>query len=184
MLCAFGQYCGPEEHRVPTIQHSVAVSSCPLPSSRLSGDTASNRFLGSAVLLRFSIHDRCVVAPVTSCGRPFPGTGGSGPQPHPSFIEVFGDAAFDYGPRAVAGAREDGPWALTATASWTRATGDRRTAAASCGRSAGTESGRRSRTAPQLIDIVGEAGYVDGQTEGGTSAGGWSGAEPCRGPAV
>jgi hypothetical protein len=33
--------------------------------------------------------------------------GGSGPQPHPSFIGFFSAAAIDYGPRAVAGARED-----------------------------------------------------------------------------
>jgi hypothetical protein len=31
-----------------------------------------------------------------------------GPQPHPSFIEVFGEATFDNGDRAVAGAGDDG----------------------------------------------------------------------------
>jgi hypothetical protein len=33
--------------------------------------------------------------------------GGFGPQPHPGFIEVFGEAAFDNGDGALAGAEED-----------------------------------------------------------------------------
>ena len=32
----------------------------------------------------------------------------SGPQPHPSFIEVFGDAALGWGDGEVAGAGEGG----------------------------------------------------------------------------
>ena len=38
--------------------------------------------------------------------------GGIGPQPHPNFIEVFDQAAFSGGERAVAGTGEDGPWTL------------------------------------------------------------------------
>jgi len=75
----------------------------PLASARSRSDGAAP-MIGSSRAIRL-VRDR--IERVASTDFTVLIEGGSGPQPHPDFIEVFSDAAVDYSHRAVAGAGED-----------------------------------------------------------------------------